>query len=409
MLASLLSVAIAAAACNAGGPNDAATPSSSEVAGFLKTPAKDRQLPEGVYAIGWDGVGEPRAVVEEPLPDGYEIETVTEGLTTPVGLAFLPDGRILVGEQQTGRIRLIKDGELRDTAFAVAPDVVQGNLELGLLGIAVDPEFEENGFVYAFYVEADSDGDPARAVLVRYRERLGVGSNATEIAEFPATATDKHNGGGLEFGPDGKLYVTIGDTDRKEQAADPARLAGKILRLNTDGSAPADNPLANDPDADPRVFAYGFRNLFGLAFHPDLPPGLLIAPDNAVSEFDELNIVRPGANYGWPEVTGFGRQEGIEGPVWAYYNSVAPAGLEVYTGDELREFRGDLFFCGYNLGGALHRVRFSDDFARVVSDGVVATGCSTSIAQGTDQFLYFLEYNRREPDEGVLRRIASGD
>lgn len=350
--------------------------------------------------MGWDGVGEPLVIRQEPLPEGYEVETVVTDLAYPVGLAFLPDGRALVGEQYTGHIRIIEDGELREAPFASIENVVQGNLELGLIGIAVDPEFEENHWVYAFYVEADEAGRPGRSVLLRLTERDGVGEEPNELAEFLATATDKHNGGGLKFGPDGKLYLTIGDTDRWDLAADPGEPAGKIFRLNRDATAPADNPLVDDQDADPRVYAYGFRNLVGLAFHPDLP-GRLIAADNAIIEFDEINIVRPGGFYGWREVQGFTDLDGIENPIWVYLHPVAPAGMEVYTGDRLPEFQGDLFFCQYTHGGALHRLRFSDDFRRLEFDTVIATGCTASVAQGPDGLLYFVER-----DNGRVLRIV---
>ncbi len=400
---------LAMVACN-GGDNEASDVAPAANAGptaeglalpFLATPPERRRLPEGVSAIAWDGIGSQQLISEEPLPEGYEAELVVKGLQLPTGLAFLPDGRILVGEQHAGRIRVIKDGELRGRPFATIGHVVQGHLELGLLGIAVDPEFEKNHWVYAFYVEADAAGEPGRSVLLRFKEQKGVAASQIELAEFPAAATDKHNGGGLEFGPDGKLYLPIGDTDRRDQAADPAQPVGKIFRLNRDGTAPQDNPLVDREGADPRVYAYGFRNLLDVAFHPDLP-GRLIAPDNAVWEFDEINIVRPGGFYGWPQAAGFTDDDGVENPVWVYLNAVAPAGIEVYTGDTLPEFKGDIFLCAYNEGGVLHRIRFSSDFRRVEFDTAIAPGCSASVAEGPDGFLYFV---RR--DQGELQRIVA--
>ena len=364
------------------------------------------------FAVGWDRREEPRVVREEPLPSGYEVETVVAGLDKPVGLAFLPDGRVLVGEQHAGRIRVIQNDRLREEPFAVIENVIDYPLELGLLGIAVDPEFDSNHWVYAFYVEKNDAGGPGRSVLLRLTERDGVAVERTELAEFPDPATGIHIGGQLKFGPDGKLYLTIGDAARGDQAADPSFPVGKILRLNRDGSAPADNPLVDRPDADPRVFAYGFRNSFGLAFHPDLT-GRLISADNSESFFDEINIVEPGRFYGWPSVQGFtvreaGPVEDWVAPVWVYYGSVAPAGMEVYTGDKLAEFQGDLFFCQFTLGPALHRMRFSDDFRHVESDSVVFPGCNTSVAQGPDGFLYFL-FIGLDPgsrDTGTLSRIV---
>lgn len=374
------------------------TPSGGGRPAFLQTPVTDRVLPDGVFALGWDGRGEPVVEVREaPLPDGYELETVVvggAGLTLPVGLSFLPDGRILITEQHTGFIRLVEDGLLRDEPFAEIDDVVADTLELGLLGVAVDPAFEENRWVYAFYVEADAEGRPGRSVLVRFTERDGFGVEPQELAEFPASRGQTHNGGALQFGPDGKLYLTIGDTQREELAPDPAEPVGKVFRLNRDGSAPEDNPFTGRQDADARVFATGFRNVFGIAFHPDLP-GRLIALDNAAIAGDEINIVEPGGHYGWQDLLG-------ERAVWKYLNPVGPAGAVVYTADELSEFRNDLFFCQFHEGAPLHRVRFSDDFGRVESDSVIATGCTASIVQGPDGNLYFLDRT-----EGAIYRIVA--
>lgn len=401
VLASILLVATTA--CDSGDNEPAATqqPEEGLALPYLATPPEQRELPEGVFAIAWDGEGQQQMITQEPLPNGYEDEKVVGGLEAPVGLAFLPDGRALIGEQYAGRIRVVQDGELLEQPFATIANIVQGNLELGLIGIAVDPDFQENHWVYAFYVEADAEGRPGRSVLLRFTEEKNLGTERTEIAEFPATSTDKHNGGGLKFGPDGMLYLTIGDLDRGDEAADPAQPVGKIFRLNRDGTAPPDNPFVGREDADPRVYAYGFRNLIGIAFHPDLP-GRLIAPDNATGEFDEINIVRPGGFYGWPPTIGFSNDDAIEDPVWVYLNSVAPAGMDVYTGDKLPEFQGDLFFCGFNQGGVLHRIRFSEDFLRVEFDTAIATGCSSGVAQGPDGFLYFLHLR-----DGELHRIAS--
>ena len=371
--------------------------------------ALDSSAADGI-AVGWDSREEPRVVRVEPLPSGYEVETVVAGLDKPVGLAFLPDGRVLVGEQHAGRIRVIQNDRLREEPFAVIENVMTGTLELGLLGIAVDPEFDSNHWVYAFYVEKDDAGNPGRSVLLRLTERDGVAVERTELAEFPRPAAGKHVGGALKFGPDGKLYLTIGDTDRADQAADPRFPVGKILRLNRDGSAPADNPLIDRPDADPRVFAYGFRNSFSLAFHPELT-GRLISADNSESHFDEINIVEPGRFYGWPFIQGFtvrvaGQAKDPAAPVWVYYGGVAPTGMEVYTGDKLAEFQGDLFFCQFR-GSALHRMRFSDDFRHVESDSVVvAPGCNSSVAQGPDGFLYFHFRGTSSPDTGILSRIV---
>ena len=388
-----------AAALLAVGCGDEAIPTVSDddpaQPAYLQTPRGQRQLPPGVVAIAWEGQGETQFVMEEPLPAGYIVETVASGLDNPVDLAFLPDGRILVTEQYSGLIRIVDQGRVLDQPFAEIEDVVQGQLEQGLLGIAIDPDFQRNHWVYVFYVQAAEDAAdfPSRSVLLRLTESGGIGSEPQELAELPFGPAGQHNGGGVRFGPDGKLYVTLGDTTRPELAADPSETVGKILRLEPNGQPAAGNPFLDTPGADPRVYATGFRNVFGIAFHPRLPDGL-IALDNAEFEGDEIDIVRPGLHYGWPDGGG-------QPPIWSYLNGVGPAGAVVYTGDALPAFQGNLFFCQFHVGGVLHRVQLSTGLNRVLSDSIAARGCGSSVAQGPDGFLYFLDRT-----SGDLNRIA---
>ncbi len=396
---SALRVAVVAAALLAVGCGDEAIPQVNDddasQPAYLQTPRSERQLPPGVFAIAWEGRGETQFIVEEPLPAGYNVETVASGLDNPVDLAFLPDGRILVTEQYSGLIRVIDQGRVLDEPFAEIQNVVQGQLEQGLLGIAIDPDFERNHWVYVFYVEADDDANdfPSRSVLLRLTESEGIASDPQELAELPFGPAGQHNGGMVRFGPDGKLYVTLGDTSRAELAADPSETVGKILRLERNGDPATGNPFLDTPGADPRVYATGFRNVFGIAFHPGLPDGL-IALDNAEFDGDEIDIVRPGLHYGWPDGDG-------QPPIWSYLNNIGPAGAVVYTGSELAAFEGDLFFCQFHWGGVLHRVQLSADLNRVLSDSIAARGCSSSVAQGPDGFLYFLDVM-----SGDLNRIA---
>ncbi len=397
-----LGVAVLAAAIFAVGCGDEAIPRVSDdnpsQPPFLQTPRGERQLPPGVFAIAWEGQGETQLIVEEPLPAGYRVETVASGLDNPVDMAFLPDGRILVTEQYSGLIRIIDQGLVLGEPFAEIENVVQDQLEQGLLGIAIDPDFEQNRWVYVFYVEAAADAPdfPSRSVLLRLTESEGIASDPQELAELPFGAAGQHNGGGVRFGPDGKLYVTLGDTNRADLASDPSETVGKILRLEPNGEPAAGNPFLDTPNADPRVYATGFRNVFGIAFHPSLPDGLL-ALDNAEFEGDEIDIVRPGLHYGWPDGDG-------QPPIWSYLNNVGPAGAVVYTGSELAAFEGDLFFCQFHFGGVLHRVQLSAGLDRVLSDSIAARGCTSSVAQGSDGLLYFLDRV-----SGDLNRIGLAD
>lgn len=397
MRLALASAALLLLIASCGGEDGQPAPNGNQPS-WLQTPRADRQLPEDAYAVAWSGVGEAEFIVEEALPAGYHTEPVASGLSFPSDLAFLPDGRILVNEQYTGAIRLIENGILREEPFAVIEQVVQNQLEQGLLGIAVDPAFAENHAVYVFYVEGISDAlDTAqRSVLLRLTEANGVASDREEISQLPFGFAGQHNGGGLRFGPDGYLYISIGDTSRAELAPDPAQAVGKILRVQTNGFAAPDNPLVGTAGADDRVYASGFRNVYGMAFHPALPDGLIVL-DNAEFEGDEIDIVRAGLDYGWPDGAG-------EEPIWSYLTFIGPAGAVVYAGSQLPEFRDNLFFCQFHYGGALHRVELSDDLSSVVADSIAATGCSSSVAEGPDGFLYFLDR-----EEGTLSRIVPGE
>lgn len=227
-------------------------------------------------------------------------------------IVFAPDGRIFFAEQFTGNIRIIQaDGTLQEAPFAALDVADYINLDWGLTGLALDPGFEMNGYVYAFYSKPDIRTDPptgptAHPAVVRFTDSNGIGTDETIVTEdFPETPVD-HPGynanGKMHFGPDGMLYLSVGDYDDHENPSNPPQdlstPIGKLLRINpADGSAPADNPFVNDPAADPRVFAYGFRDPFAFAFHPET--GVIYGADNTTVSCEELNIIEPGGNYGW--------------------------------------------------------------------------------------------------------------
>ncbi len=349
--------------------------------------------------MAWDGVNEPVLVTAEELPEGYRVELVAEGLTRFASMAFAPDGRIFLCEQHTGIVRVLDaDGTPREEPFVTIDGVAQSH-ETGLIGIAFHPEFPDPAYVYLFYVLAGQDGKPERSIIERYTERDGVGVDPVVLAEIP-TPGDMHAGGSLKFGPDGKLYVTLGENRQGKAAQNLDSPRGKIFRLNEDGSAPEDNPFAGNPDADARVYALGFRNPFDMAYYPPLQAWL--ATENADAEYDEINIIRPGGNYGFPESLGFWIPEVLPDmvtPIWTYLLHTGLSGIDVYTADRLSYFTGDVFFCQFHRGGLLHHLRL--DGERVVSDTVLATGCTTDVAVSPDGLIYFAEGT-----QGRLWRIA---
>ncbi len=325
-----------------------------------------------------------------PLPVGYRIETVLTGLDRPTQLAGTPDGRLLVVEQP-GTVRVVQDGRLLEEPF-VTVDVylpeLEGTVELGLVGIAVDPEFEEYPYVYLDYA-ADN---PRRTVVARVRDEGGRGRDVEEILSWEAAPPCCHIGGGMRFAPDGTLFIGVGDHEGPGLAQDPSTPPGSILRINRDGSAPADNPFGGP------VYAYGLRNPYDLAIDPET--GRIFAGENGFFGQDAVVEIKAGANYGWPGQSLRVPAEEIEDPLTFYHNSYGLGGMEFYSDEVLGELKGRLFFCQFNSGGAVHELEFRPD-GSAGREAIRAPGCTTDIITGPDGFLYFLNYV-----EGTLYRIA---
>ena len=224
------------------------------------------------------------------------VQLIAGGLVAPWAMDLAPDGRLFVTERP-GRVRVIQLGQgggLRADPWATLPVAQRPGTEKGLLGIALDPSFAQNGFVYLYYSYAASGGTRNR--VVRMRDQAGRGTEETVLLDG-IPGSDSHDGGRLRFGPDGKLYVTTGDAENGANAQSTATPAGKTLRINKDGSIPADNAFAGSP-----VWSLGHRNVEGIAWHPDT--GALYATEHGPSNLfpdcchDEVNLIVAGANYG---------------------------------------------------------------------------------------------------------------
>lgn len=323
------------------------------------------------------------------LPPGYTLETFVTGLEQPTSLAFTPDGRLLVTEQR-GAIRVIENGTLRPEPFfridVFSPDPADKIVELGLVGIAVDPAFAESGSVFVYYTAA---APQQRTVLARMRDENGLGTELTEIFSLDAQPVCCHIAGSLRFAPDGTLFVTVGDHQMESASQDLSNPYGAILRINTDGSAPADNPFADSDGVDPRIYAYGLRNPFDIAINP--VDGRIFATENGFLGQDAIIEVFPGGNYGWPGSDLAVPLEEIVQPLRFYHRSLGPAGIELYSGDSLPAFAGRLLFCQFHDGGALHALTFAAD-GNVSSDVIIALGCTSDLQTGPDGSIYFLDY-----------------
>ena len=306
----------------------------------------------------------------------------------PVALAAAPDGRLFFAELLTGRIRVWQDNLDSPQLFAQLENVSTHG-ESGLLGLALHPDFSQNPFVYAMYVvENPETGLPLMQRVVRYRDVDGSGRDYTVVLDnLPATTTARHNGGRITFGPDGKLYVSLGDIDIVETSQDLDDVAGSILRYNPDGSVPEDNPLPGSP-----IFAYGLRNVFGLAFQPGT--GLLYATENGPGGFDEVNRIEAGGNYGWPDHMGIAKAEGIEDPIasfgiwWQDTPTYGPTGAAFPLG------RPDLFlFCAYHVP-ALHALQLRPpDYTIVERQMVLSKNCVLDVTAGDDGWLYYSSFS----------------
>jgi glucose/arabinose dehydrogenase len=283
--------------------------------------------------------------------DELTFQPVVEHADFPSNLAFAPDGRAFYAEKDTGRIRVIDaSGALRTAPFATLPVDASAN-EMGLLGLALHPEFANDPWVYAYY-----SADDGHNHLVRMRADGATGGALEDLLTLLPTENGWHNGGDLVFGEDGALYVAVGEGHVPDRAQEPSSPGGKILRLDPDGSIPGNNPFG----ADSPVYAMGIRNSFGLCVAPE---GALWETENGPDEWDELNRIEAGANYGWPTHLGPGRADGFTPPVFAWRDTIVPTGCLVQRD-------GSILVGDFN--GDLHRIALGDDGAEP-TDTVVAT------------------------------------
>lgn len=344
--------------------------------------------------------------------------TVVEGLEHPWGLAFLPDGRMLVTERP-GRLRVIgADGRLDPVAVAGLPRVdPQG--QGGLLDVAAHPRFAENRWVYWVYAQRDASGANGTELA---RGRLDGGPGAYRMQDVqvlfrmaPKSNGGLHYGARLVFDAAGLLYLTLGDRGEMARAQRLDDHAGKILRLTDEGKPAPGNPFAGQAAAQPEVFSLGHRNVQGAALHPR--SGALWAVEHGPQGGDELNLIRAGANYGWPVITygvnyvtgtriGEGTaREGMQQPVRHWTPSPALSGLAFYNGDRFARWRGDLFI-GALRGQSLIRVRL--DGERAVEDEVLLRGHVARVRDvraGPDGLLYLLTDH---PNGALLRLEPAG-
>ena len=339
----------------------------------------------------------------------FRLTIVTGGLEHPWGLAFLPDGRMLVSERP-GRLRLI------DAKGNLDPQAVQGLPPIaaigqgGLLDVAVHPAFRQNGWIYLSYVAAGTGGYGTEVLRARLRNKA-LHDVQVVFRMRPKSATGYHFGSRLVFDRQGYLYITLGDRGEQERAQRLDDHAGSVIRLHDDGRVPADNPFVRQAGALPEKFTLGNRNIQGAAVHP--ATGELWAHEHGPQGGDEINVIRAGVNYGWPVIT-YGRnygsgtrigegseKAGMAQPVLQWTPSIAPSGMAFYTGNRFPAWQGDLFV-GALRDQMLLRIRL--DGERVVRQEALlksVIGRIRDVRNGPDGLLYLLT----DSPSGVLARL----
>ncbi|MFO7189569.1 MAG: PQQ-dependent sugar dehydrogenase [Pseudomonadota bacterium] len=347
----------------------------------------------------------------------FRVVTLARGLEHPWCIAFLPDGRKLVTER-AGRLRVIDaQGRLSPHAVEGVPEVVARG-QGGLFDVLPHPRFAENGMVFLSYAEPGEGGQGTavmRARLAGEGDRLRLEDRQVIFRLQPKSRTNHHYGGRLVWARDGTLFVTLGDRGDMDRAQDLGDHAGSVVRIREDGSVPEDNPFVKRPGARPEIYTWGNRNVQGAALHPQT--GVLWTHEHGPQGGDEINVMRAGANYGWPVITygvnyvtgtkiGEGTHKpGMEQPVHQWTPSIAPSGMAFYTGDKFPNWRGSLF-----VGALKYQLvaRLELDGEKVVREERLLErefGRIRDVRMGPDGLLYLLT----DDSDGKALRLEPAD
>ncbi len=348
---------------------------------------------------------------------------VTKGLSHPWGMAFLPDGNILITER-AGCVRIVRNGVLDPQPLGGVPPVAAQGLA-GLLDIALHPRFSENKFVYLTYHKpnpaaagvAPGPGGPPASVMTLARATWD-GSALTNLRElFSSDVTTEASR--IVFGRDGMIYMSLGRSQEgaSAPAQDPNNYGGKLLRLRDDGTVPPDNPFVGRAGYKPEIYTMGHRNQLGLTVNPET--GEIWASEQGPNGGDEINIIQAGKNYGWPVIS-YGRsypgprvsdkpwQEGMEQPWVVWVPSIALSGMTFYTGDKFPGWKRNVFVGGLRQGesprtGHMERIEFNDKWEEVRREPMLRELGQRirDVRQGPDGYLYVLT----EENDAALIRI----
>ncbi|HEV8496391.1 MAG TPA: PQQ-dependent sugar dehydrogenase [Gemmatimonadaceae bacterium] len=350
----------------------------------------------------------PRSPNPKPVTGVVAVDTIARGLSNPWGLEFLPDGRMIVTERP-GSLRIIdRNGKISEPLSGV-PAV--GGGQGGLLDVAIDPAFATNNIIYLSFAEPAPDGTAGTSVARAHLGASGLDDVGVIYSQQPKVKGGNHFGSRIVFARDGTMWITQGERfDYREQAQDLGSDLGKIVRVNSDGSIPRDNPFVSRAGARPEIWSYGHRNIQAAAMDP--ATGQLWTVEHGAKGGDELNHPAAGKNYGWPVIS-YGRnyngsaigegavKAGMEQPVYYWDPVIAPSGMVFYTGDKFPQWRGNIFVGGL-ASQALVRL--------VLENGVVAKeerylhGLHERIRdvrQGNDGYLYLIT----DSSNGLVLRV----
>jgi glucose/arabinose dehydrogenase len=381
---------------------------------IMVTPAYAQQPPIAVPA---PPLGAGPWVIDTAEQPKIRVSVVTKGLSHPWAIAFLPNRDLLVTERG-GRLRLVRGGVLDPRPISGLPAVrTDGNG--GLMDVALHPQFERNQLVYLTYTKPVGNGMGAPS-LARGRLEGHALVDVQDLLVPDFYAGNSGLNGRVAFGPDGKVYMSTGgrsDGDVANVAQDPKSLRGKVLRLNDDGSVPPDNPFVGREGFRPEIYTMGHRNTLGLIAHP--VTGQMWQHENGPNGGDEINILLPGRDYGWPQVS-FGRdysgrrisdhptRQGMEPPLVVWLPAIAVAGMAVYTGDQFPAWKGNVFVGALAEGriqgtGHLQRVVFNANYEEIRRESMLRELRQRirEVREGPDGLLYLLT----DEEDGALLRI----
>nr|WP_224490238.1 PQQ-dependent sugar dehydrogenase [Robertkochia marina] len=344
--------------------------------------------------------------IETPEQVNYTTELIVDDLTIPWGMEFLPDGRMLITEQN-GNLILFDNG--KKTKVSNVPEVYYHG-QGGLLDIKLHPDYQQNGWIYLTYASSEGEGEGGHTALMRARLKDStLTDNELLYKATPNTTKSVHFGSRMAFDKEGMLYFSIGERGAREvNPQDLTRDGGKVYRLHDDGRVPTDNPFVGQPNAVEAAYSYGHRNPQGMAIHPET--GEVWTHEHGPQGGDEINIIKKGANYGWPVIsyginydgtsfTELTEKEGMEQPLYYWVPSIAPSGMAFVTSDRYPEWKGSL------LAGSLkflylERLELNGNSVTKREKLFEGVGRLRNVKQGPDGYLYLAVEGK-----GILRIV----